>query len=114
WMPDLRNESTAAALDVRTPMRFDPFAWLPGTPASTNSGTVNIEPPPAIVFTTPATSPPATSRTNSHVTGASRGVLWHPSHTEPLRTGHRPGANCRSPRLFPSSTGAVEPLGTAM
>ena len=65
-MPDLRNEATAEPLAVNTPTRFEPFAWLPGTPANTNSGTVNADPPPAIVLITPAPAPPTTSNNASH------------------------------------------------
>ena len=43
--PSLRNAVAAAALEVRIPTRFEPLALLPGTPASTSSGTVRIEPP---------------------------------------------------------------------
>ena len=64
--PSLRNAVAAAAFDVRIPTRFDPFALLPGTPASTSSGTVRIDPPPATALISPAAPPPTTSNSASH------------------------------------------------
>ena len=60
----------ATALPNATPTRFVPFATGPGTPSITSKGTVKSEPPPASVFTTPATKPPAArSRTSLGCTG---------------------------------------------
>ena len=64
--PSRRNDTVAAAFDVRIPTRFDPLAWLPGTPASTSNGTVRIEPAPATALMVPASRPPPTSSNASH------------------------------------------------
>lgn len=61
-MPLRRNWREAVAEEVMTPSLLEPFAVLPGTPASTSKGTVSSEAPPAIVLMIPAMIPP-TSRT---------------------------------------------------
>ena len=67
--PRRRKATVADAVEVRMPRRFDPFALLPGTPASTSSGTVNMDPPPATVLMMPAiTPPPANNNISHHVT----------------------------------------------
>ncbi len=63
--PNLRKEITAAALAARTPTLFEPLACVPGTPAKTKSGTVMVEPPPAMVLITPAAKPPKTNSSAS-------------------------------------------------
>ena len=46
-----------------------PVCTVTGTPASTSSGTVNIDPPPATVLMMPAiTPPPANNNISHHVT----------------------------------------------
>ena len=70
-MPWARNPQTATPFWIRTPTRLVPLARVPGRPMSTSSGTVRSEPPPARVFTMPATNPPPASRSASPIsTGA--------------------------------------------
>jgi hypothetical protein len=64
--PSLRNAVAAAAFEVRMPTRLEPLAALPGTPASTSSGTVRIDPPPALALMKPAAAPPPINSNASH------------------------------------------------
>ena len=64
--PRRRKPAAAVAMEVRIPIRLEPLATLPGTPASTSRGTVSSDPPPAIVLTTPAARPPNSNRTTSN------------------------------------------------
>ena len=88
--PDRRNETTAAPLAASTPTRFEPFAWLPGTPASTSRGTVSAEPPPAIVLMTPAASPPPTN------SSASQRVIEAVGYFSPRMNGWASAAGART------------------
>jgi hypothetical protein len=55
----------AAGVIAKTPTLFEPLACVPGTPAKTRSGTVIVDPPPAIVLLTPAAKPPKTNSKTS-------------------------------------------------
>ncbi len=56
--------ATPAKLCKATATRFVAFATVGGNPAKMSSGRVRKEPPPAMLLTVPAKTPP-TSRTNS-------------------------------------------------